>query len=224
MNNREVPCYYDSLANNTTKGFRFGSIICGKNPICQHTTSLSEFIVEQIPCRPDLFLKHEPNVKNLLLDIKVMVSSVQLAVPSAAPTQISLSANRNQLKTKRLENNLRLCGDNWLANLKFSSLIEMTMVHSSSQRSILAHMSSASKIEEMELENGCSNLLLLEADKHLPLLHLSCLFLVFLLKCRNVFSLKPTKSMCDGRSFASSPFCRLACRGALFRGFPFRWV
>ena len=30
--------------------------------------------------------------------------------------------------------------------------------------------------------------------------------------------------MCDGRLFASSPFCRLACRGALFRGFPFRWV
>ena len=30
--------------------------------------------------------------------------------------------------------------------------------------------------------------------------------------------------MCDGRLFASSPFCRLASRGALFRGFPFRWV
>ena len=30
--------------------------------------------------------------------------------------------------------------------------------------------------------------------------------------------------MCDGRSFASSPFCRLACRGALFCGFPFRCV
>ena len=48
--------------------------------------------------------------------------------------------------------------------------------------------------------------------------------LVFLLKCCNVFSLKPTKSMCDGRLFASSPFCRLACRGVLFRGFSFRWV
>ena len=30
--------------------------------------------------------------------------------------------------------------------------------------------------------------------------------------------------MCDGRLFASSPFRRLAGRGALFRGFPFRWV
>ena len=102
--------------------------------------------------------------------------------------------------------------------------MEMSKVHSSSQRSMLAHMSSASKIEETELENQFSNLLLVEVDKHLPLLHLSYLFLVFLLKCCNVFSLRPTRSMCDGRLFASSPFCRLVCRGALFRGFPFRWV
>ena len=56
----------------------------------------------------------------------MMVSSVQLTVPSAAPIQISLSVNPNQLKTERLENNLRLCGENWLTNLKFSSLMEMT--------------------------------------------------------------------------------------------------
>ena len=30
--------------------------------------------------------------------------------------------------------------------------------------------------------------------------------------------------MCDGRLFASSPFCRLASRGALFYGFPLRRV
>ena len=30
-------------------------------------------------------------------------------------------------------------------------------------------------------------------------------------------------SMCDGRLFASSPSCRLASRGASFRGFSFRW-
>ena len=30
--------------------------------------------------------------------------------------------------------------------------------------------------------------------------------------------------MCDGRPFASALFRRLAGRGALFRGFPFRWV
>ena len=61
-------------------------------------------------------------------------------------------------------------------------------------------------------------------DKHLHLLHLICLFLVFLLKCCNGFSLKPTRPMCDGRPFASSPFCSLASRGAFFCGFLLRWV
>ena len=102
--------------------------------------------------------------------------------------------------------------------------MEMKKVHSSSQHSMLAHMQSASKIEEMELENRCSNLLLLEVDRHLPLFHLGCLFLVFRVRCCNVFSLKPTGLMCDGGPLASSLFRRLAGRGALFRGFPFRWV
>ena len=37
-------------------------------------------------------------------------------------------------------------------------------------------------------------------------------------------SLKPARPLCDGRPFASPLFRRLAGRGALFRGFPFRWV
>ena len=125
----------------------------------------------------------------------VFETRAKCQVPSAVPIQLSLSANPNQLKTERLENNLRLCGENWLTNSEFFSLVEMTKVHSSSQRSMLAHMSSALKIEETELENPSSNLLLLEVDKHLPLLHLSCPFLVFLLKCCNGFSLKPTRPM-----------------------------
>ena len=47
--------------------------------------------------------------------------------------------------------------------------MELTKVHSSPQRLMLAPMSSASKIEETGLENRCSNLPPLEADKHLPL-------------------------------------------------------
>ena len=187
-----------------------------ENPTCQPTTNLSEFIAKQVLCRSGLFLKHEPNVKTLLLDIKMMVSPMQLTVPSAAPIQISLSANPNQLKTERLENNLRLCGENCLTNSKFSSLMEMTKVHSSSQRQTLAHMSSASK----DLENRCSNLLLLEADKLLHLLHLSCLFLVFLLKCCNVFSLKPTGLMCDGRAPRLPAFSPPGGSRRLFLRFP----
>ena len=44
------------------------------------------------------------------------------------------------------------------------------------------------------------------------------------LKCCNVFSLKPTGLMCDGRSLASPLFRRLAGRGAFFCGFLLRWV
>ena len=41
---------------------------------------------------------------------------LHLTVFSAAPIQIALSANPNKLKTVRLENNLRPCGENWLTN------------------------------------------------------------------------------------------------------------
>ena len=220
---REVPYYFESLVSNTTKELRYGSMSFGKNPICPYTKNLSEFIAKQVLCRPDLYLKHEPSVKTLLLDIKMMVSPMQLTVPSAAPIPLSLSANPNHPKTERLENNLR-CGENWLTNLKFSSLKEMTKVHSSSQHLTLVHKSSALNIEETRLENLCSNLPPLKMDKHFHLLHLICLFLMFLLKCSNGFSLKPTRPMCDGRLFASFSPSRLGSRGAFFCGFPFRWV
>ena len=155
----------------------------------------------------------------------MMVSLVRLTVLFSVKTTITVRQSKS-IEDREIGKNVRPCGESWLTNSKFSSLIEMTKVHSSSQRSTLAHMSSALKIEQMELEIRCSNLLLLllEAGKHLPLLHMSCLSLVFLLTCCNVFSLKPTRSMCDGRSLASPLFRRLAGRGALFRGFPFRWV
>ena len=48
MNKHDVPFYSGSLANNTTMGLQSGSIISGKNTICQHTTNLSEFIAMQV--------------------------------------------------------------------------------------------------------------------------------------------------------------------------------
>ena len=202
---REVPSCYGSHANNTTNEVDQGSV---KNPTC----------------RSSLYLKHDANVKTLLLDIKMVVFPLRLTVPYAVSKQLLLSANPDQSRTERLASNLHPCGGCWLTNSNFSSLIEMTKVLLSSQRSTLAHKSSALKIEETGLENLCSNVPPLEVDKHLPLLHLICVFLLFLLKCCNLFSLKRAQPMCDGRLFASSPFRRLAGRGAFFRGFPFRWV
>ena len=144
--------------------------------------------------------------RTLLLDIRMVVFLMQLTVPSAAPIQLSQCVNPDQLKTERSENNLRLLWIELAENFKFSFLMEMTKVYSSSLRSILAHKSSASKIAETELENRFSNLPCLEADKLLLLLYLICLFLVFLLKCCNGFSLKLTGLMCDGRPLASTFF------------------
>ena len=78
MNNHEVPSYFDSLANNTSKQLRSGSIPFGKSLICWHVTNLLGFIAKQVPCQSGLFLKHEANVKTLLFDIRMMVFLMQL--------------------------------------------------------------------------------------------------------------------------------------------------
>ena len=65
MTNHEVPSYFDSLANNTSKELHSGSIPFGQSLICWHVTNLSGFIAKQVPCLSGLFLKHEANVKTL---------------------------------------------------------------------------------------------------------------------------------------------------------------
>ena len=120
MNNHEVPSYFDSLANNTSKELPSGSIPFGKSPMCWHATKLPEFIAKQVPCQSGLFLKHEANVKILLFEIKMMVSRMQLAVPSVAPIQQSQCVKPDHLKIERLENNLCRDGKSWLTSLKFS--------------------------------------------------------------------------------------------------------
>ena len=86
--------------------------------MCQPTTILSEFIAKQVLCRPDSYLKQEPNVRTLWPDKKMMVSHTKLTAPSAAPKQLSRCVNPNQLKTGRLESNFRLCGRELADQLK----------------------------------------------------------------------------------------------------------
>ena len=105
MNMREVPSYYDSHVNSTTLELRSGSILFGKGPTYQPTINLSQFIAMQVPCRPDLCLKQELNVKTLLPDIRMMVSPTKLVVLFAKAEPISLSASPSHLKTGKLENN-----------------------------------------------------------------------------------------------------------------------
>ena len=135
MNNHDV----------ASKGWQSESITFGKNPICECARNLSEFIAKQGPCQSCLCLKHEPNFRTSLLSIKMMVSAMQWTVPSLVPIETSFSVDREIGKQFAFK------GYNWLSIFKFSSPMEMTKVFSSSHRSMLAHKSEASKIEETEL-------------------------------------------------------------------------
>ena len=75
-----------------------------------------------------------------------------------ASSTIAVCVNPDQLKTERWENTLRSCGRCWLNSLEFFFLMKMTKVFSFSQRSMLAHIFSALKIEETELENRFSGI------------------------------------------------------------------
>ena len=135
-----------------------------------------------------------------------------------------MCVNPNQLKTGRLEINLRFFGKCWLTNLKI-----LFPDGDDEGAFIVPALDARSQILSIkDRRNGVGKpffkLAPLEADKDLPLLHLTCVFLVFLVNCCNGSSLKPVRPMCDGRPLASPLFRRLAGRGAPFCGFPFRWV
>ena len=49
-----------------TKGLRSESKIFVKNPICQDSTNLSEFIVRQVLCRSGLYLKPRDKCKDFI--------------------------------------------------------------------------------------------------------------------------------------------------------------
>ena len=105
MNKHEVPSCYGSRANNTTKELRSGSIIfweesnmpaCNKPVrICCKAGSVSVRLVFETRAKCHDFIARYKDDGILM----------QLTVPSAVPIQISLSANPNQLKIERLENN-----------------------------------------------------------------------------------------------------------------------
>ena len=179
------------------------------NPICKLATNLSEFIARQVPCQSDSFLKHEANVKTLWLDIRKMVFPMQSTLPSAAPQLLSQCDNPDQLKTERLENNLRPCGKCWLNSLKILFLDE-----DDEGVFILPALDVRSQILSIkDRRNGIGKLVF----KLAPLgSGQTCLFLVFRLKCYNGFFLMPTGLTCDGRPLASPLLRRLAGRGAFF--------
>ena len=190
----------------------------------QHTrlfTHPSEFIAKQVPCPPDTHSKQEPNVRTLWPDTRMIVSPTKLIVHFAKAEPITQSASPSHMKTGKSGNSLRLCGEFWQHNSKFSSLKEMTQVHSLSLRSTSVHKFSASRIADTAWENQCSNLPLLETNRCLLSLLLIGVFLVFLMRCCNRSSLKPARPMCDGRPFRLPALSPPGGSRLLFSRFPF---
>ena len=154
-----------------------------------------------------------------------MASLLKLTVPSAASKQLSLCVNPNRLKTGRVENNLRLCGENWQINSKSlfpdgddeGAFIVPALDARSHVLSIKDRSNGVGK-PVFKLPSLGSGQLFTVVSLDLSVLGVSAEVL------QRGFSLKPTRPMCDGRRFASSPFCRLASGGAfsaayLFDGF-----
>ena len=111
---------------------------------------------------------------------------------------MSLSANPNQLKTGEIGKQFApFCGGELADQLQvlFPDGDDRRCFHHhpSARCSVTCRQHERSK--KRSWKTGVQTWLLLEVDKHLSLLHLSCLFLVVLLMCCNVFPLKPTRSM-----------------------------
>ena len=167
---------------------------------------------------PDMYSRRELNVR--------MVSPTKLTVHFATSEPISQSAGPSHLKTEKSENDLRLCGKLWPTRSKISCLKETRQVPSLSPHSTYDHKCSALMIAGAVWENRFSNLLHVETNRCLILLLPICVFLAFLMIfcdksfCKPDIWLRMARPLCDGRPFASSPFCRLANRGPSLRGFP----
>ena len=148
------------------KGLQSGSIIFGKNAMSAHNKLL------RIHCKAGsvsvrlFFLKHKPNVKT----IARYTDGISYAINSpfcCTNTARRSTSLEDQEIGKQFAFLWRVLAD------QLSSLMEMTKVHSSSQRS-----SSALKIEGTAFEHLCSNL----PDGTWTvfyLLHLTSMFLVF---------------------------------------------
>ena len=161
MNKHEVPSYDCSLANNTTKGLRSGSIIFEKNPMCQPTTNMPEFIAKQDLCRPDSCSKQETNVRTFLARYKDDGLSYEIYIPfCCAKTSITVRQSKS-LEDREigkqfapLWNSVERSDQNSLPWWRWRRCI----YRPSARRPLTS--ASALRIEETVLENLCSNLLL----------------------------------------------------------------
>ena len=216
----ETPSYCSSRVNSSMLLCLVGSINSSQRLTFPQPTGPSGFNVKQALNLPSLYLRREPNVKTSWFDSRMMVSHMRLMVPVATPVPLLWCANPCQKMTVKSGDVLHRTGKFWLLNFRKFSRIKMQKVTLSCHPLMFNHKPSVYTIAEMELENRFSDLLHLDTNIYSVSLLLICVNLIFLTWCCDkllqAIWLRIARPMCDGRHFASSPFCRLASRGPFF--------
>ena len=137
-----------------------------------------------------LVSKHEPNVRTLLLDMRMMVSPMQLTDPSLVRIQIVCSANPNQLKTERSENNLRFLRIQLADHLKCLFL-------DGDDEGVFIVPSIDARSQILSIKDQRNGIVKFVSRGFGPLLHLIWVFRVFALEVlRRVLSFKLKGFMC----------------------------
>ena len=221
-----MPSCYGSFANNTTKGLRSGSIISVKNqsnmpadsgPDTIHCTagSMSVRLVFESRSKCQDFV-HRFQDDGILYEIDSPCCN--------AKTFFSVRQSKS-IEDREIEKQFAPL---WIV---LADQVKILFFDGDDEGAFIVQaLDTRSKVLSIEdRRNDIGKPVfklasLWEVDSCLPLLHLICVFLVFLVKCCNGSSHKPARPKCDGRHFASSPFRRLAGRGVFFCGFPSRWV
>ena len=164
------------------QGLRSGSIIFGKNPTCQPTVNLSQFISRQVPCRPDSYSKQEPSVKTLLPEIKMMGSPVRLTVFFCSVKSTITVRQSKSLEDQEIGKQFSHLWRVLAEQLKILFLDG----DDEGAFTVLALDALSQILSIKDRRNGIGKpvfKLFLEVVSCLLLLHLTCVFLEFLMKC-----------------------------------------
>ena len=140
-----------------------------ENPTCQHTINPSEFIAKQVLWSARLVFETRAKCQDFVARYRVGGFPHEIDSPCCSAKTAFSVRQSNSLEDREIGKQFAPLWECWPNSSKFSSLKVMAQVHLLSLRSTPAHKFSESRIEETALENQCSNLSLLEADRSFAL-------------------------------------------------------
>ena len=214
MNNHEVPTYFDSLANNTSKGLQSGSI-----PFWEESNMLACNKLVRIHCKvgsASVRLVSETRGKCQDFVARFEDDGIPCAINSPLCCTNSTITVRQYRSIEDRE-----IGKQFVPLWRELADQLKVLFPDGDDEGVffLPALDARSQILSIkDSRNGIGKLVFkfapLGSGQTLLLLHLICLFLAFRLRCCNGFSLKLTGLMRDGRTLASPLFRRIAGRGA----------